>query len=348
MLEKITDKITEDEAALYDRQIRLWGLDAQRRLRAARVLLIGVGGLGAEVAKNIVLSGIKSLTLLDHQVVTKEAFTSQFLIPRSELGKNRAESSLGRVQLLNPMVEISADPTDVADKEDAFFTDFDVVCATCCEKQQLQRLNEICHKSDILFFAGDVFGFYGAMFSDLNTHEYAVEVKQNSAEKAIDATSAASTAPPAAKKQKTEPAEMKTVKKTTKFTRFSSALNINWREEAYVKRLKRMPKTFFIYRVLLEFRSVHRRDPSVEHVQTDKEELKQISSRLLPQIGVEPTIIQEDFYDYCFAELCCVCAVVGGVLAQEIIKAVSQKDAPHRNFFFYDGVSGDGMVDCLA
>jgi ubiquitin-like 1-activating enzyme E1 A len=40
------------------------------RLRAARVLLIGVGGLGAEVAKNIVLAGIKTLTLLDHRSVS--------------------------------------------------------------------------------------------------------------------------------------------------------------------------------------------------------------------------------------------------------------------------------------
>ena len=39
------------------------------RLRASRVLLIGMRGLGAEVAKNIVLSGIKSLTLLDHTLV---------------------------------------------------------------------------------------------------------------------------------------------------------------------------------------------------------------------------------------------------------------------------------------
>jgi len=42
-------------------------------LRAARVLLIGVGGLGAEVAKNIVLSGVKSITLLEHQLVSGTA-----------------------------------------------------------------------------------------------------------------------------------------------------------------------------------------------------------------------------------------------------------------------------------
>ncbi|CAM5129083.1 unnamed protein product [Natator depressus] len=44
--------ISEEEAAQYDRQIRLWGLEAQRRLRASRVLLVGMKGLGAEVAKN--------------------------------------------------------------------------------------------------------------------------------------------------------------------------------------------------------------------------------------------------------------------------------------------------------
>ena len=42
-------QLTEDEAALYDRQIRLWGLNAQRRIRAARVLVAGLGGVGAEV-----------------------------------------------------------------------------------------------------------------------------------------------------------------------------------------------------------------------------------------------------------------------------------------------------------
>lgn len=42
-----------------------------------------------------------------------------------------------------------------------------------------------------------------------------------------------------------------------------------------------------------------------------------------------------------------VCAVVGGVLGQEVIKAVSRKDAPHKNFFFYD-LEGNGMVDCFG
>lgn len=43
----------------------------KNRLRGSRVLLAGLGGLGAEVAKNLILAGVKGLTLLDHEQVHK-------------------------------------------------------------------------------------------------------------------------------------------------------------------------------------------------------------------------------------------------------------------------------------
>ena len=82
----------------------MWGLDAQKRLRAARVCLLGVSGLGAEVAKNLVLAGINSMEMVDSETVSDQDATSQFLAPRDQLGQNRAEASLQRLQQLNPMV----------------------------------------------------------------------------------------------------------------------------------------------------------------------------------------------------------------------------------------------------
>ncbi|XP_051632671.1 collagen alpha-1(I) chain-like isoform X2 [Manacus candei] len=73
--------ISEEEAAQYDRQIRLWGLEAQKRLRASRVLLVGLRGLGAEVAKNLILAGVRGVTLLDHRQVSQDDPCSQFLVP---------------------------------------------------------------------------------------------------------------------------------------------------------------------------------------------------------------------------------------------------------------------------
>ena len=68
------------------------------RLRAARVLLIGLGGLGAEIAKNLTLSGIKSLTLLDHTVAV--ANSSNFLVNHEFVGKNVSIFKLSKFSLV--------------------------------------------------------------------------------------------------------------------------------------------------------------------------------------------------------------------------------------------------------
>jgi ubiquitin-like 1-activating enzyme E1 A len=57
-------------------------------LRAARVLLIGLDGFGAEIAKNIILAGVNSVTFLDHRNVTKLDRCSQFFAPKEDIGKN--------------------------------------------------------------------------------------------------------------------------------------------------------------------------------------------------------------------------------------------------------------------
>ena len=58
------------------------------RLRASRILLVGISGLGAEICKNLVLSGVKSVTIVDPSPLTEDDLVSQFLAPRQDLGKN--------------------------------------------------------------------------------------------------------------------------------------------------------------------------------------------------------------------------------------------------------------------
>ena len=65
------------------------------RLRASRVLLVGIKGLGAEICKNLVLSGVKSVTIVDPDPVNEEDFVSQFLVQRQDLGKNVSVLSPG-------------------------------------------------------------------------------------------------------------------------------------------------------------------------------------------------------------------------------------------------------------
>lgn len=173
MVENNGIELTEDEAELYDRQIRLWGLESQKRIRTSRILICGLNGLGAEIAKNIILSGVKSVTLLDDKLVSEIDFCSQFLAPHESIGLNRAEASLFRAQALNPMVEIIVDKENVSEKSDEYFHRFDVVVLIEVPTSISIRVNNICRLHGIKFFAGDVWGMNGFAFTDLQEHEFA-------------------------------------------------------------------------------------------------------------------------------------------------------------------------------
>ncbi|XP_057284181.1 SUMO-activating enzyme subunit 1 [Pezoporus wallicus] len=335
--------ISEEEAAQYDRQIRLWGLEAQKRLRASRVLLVGMKGLGAEVAKNLILAGVKGLTMLDHQQVSQEDTRAQFLIPGGSLGRNRAEASLERAQNLNPMVDVKADAGNVDSKPEEFFTQFDAVCLTCCSRDVMVKINHICHKNSVKFFAGDVFGYHGYMFADLGDHEF-VEEKTKVVPKASPGVEDG----PDTKKARVDPSETTMVKKRLVFCPLKEALSVDWSGEKAAAALKRTAPDYFLLQVLLKFRTDNGRDPSPQSYAEDSKLLLQLRSDVLEALGVSAAVLPDDFISYCFSEMAPVCAVVGGILGQEVVKALSQRDPPHNNFFFFDGIKGNGTVECLG
>ena len=232
-------------------QIRLWGLDAQKRLRSAKILVAGMRGLGNEVAKNLVLAGVNSMTILDHEVLSKEDSFSSFLAPTTEVGKNRAQASLERLKQRNPMVEITADDENLDAKEKAFFEKFDVVIVTNYPKDVILKVNKICREIGIKFFSGDIFGFFGYSFMDLVKHEYVEEEV-----KAVDADAAkkkddGEDGPTPAKKAKVQDDdETKVVKKAMDFVPLETALNVDWTSDSYAKRVRRMDPAYFILQVI--------------------------------------------------------------------------------------------------
>ncbi|XP_060928924.1 SUMO-activating enzyme subunit 1 [Limanda limanda] len=339
-IEKEDPVISEEEAAQYDRQIRLWGLDAQKRLRGSRVLLAGLGGLGAEVAKNLILAGVKGLTLLDHEKVSEETCRAQFLVPVTAQGKNRAQASLERAQNLNPMVEVHADPGRVEDKPDDFFLQFDTVCLTGCSRDLMVRVDQLCSQRKIKVFCGDVYGYYGYMFCNLGKEHNYVEEKPKIVKPTKDSNDG-----PEAKKSKVDPNETTLVKKTSSFCTLKEALEVDWTSEKAKAGLKRTPVDYFLLHVLLKFRTDKGRDPDPQSFAADSQLLRQIRDDVLETLAVSSDLLNDDFISYCFSEMSPVCAVMGGVLGQEVVKALSQRDAPHRNFFFFDGRKGNGMVD---
>ncbi|KAK1785943.1 hypothetical protein P4O66_017700, partial [Electrophorus voltai] len=357
MIEKEDNVITEEEAAQYDRQIRLWGLEAQKRLRGSRVLLVGLRGLGAEVAKNLILAGVKGLTLLDHEQVTEESRRAQFLIPVDADGQNQAQASLERAQFLNPMVDVKADTDQVENKSDSFFLQFDAVCLTGCSRDVMVRVDQLCSSRNIKVFCGDIFGYHGYMFSDLGPEHHFVEEKVKIV-KSSDETNDG----PKVKKPKVDPNETTMVKKTASFCSLKEALEVDWTSEEAKASLKRTPPGYFLLHVLLrppillpyptvllKFRTDKGRDPHPGSYAEDSCLLLQIRDDLLEAVGREsgaapgqlrqvltstvpavdvagawatganPVCMRCCLYSTCFSEMAPVCAVVGGVLGQEIV-----------------------------
>lgn len=80
--------ISEDEAKLYDRQLRLWGAAAQARMLASNVLFAGrFRGIAVDAVKNVVLAGVGALTLLDGEDLEPEDLGADYFATEHDIGQ---------------------------------------------------------------------------------------------------------------------------------------------------------------------------------------------------------------------------------------------------------------------
>uniref|UniRef100_A0A2I3RBB5 THIF-type NAD/FAD binding fold domain-containing protein n=1 Tax=Pan troglodytes TaxID=9598 RepID=A0A2I3RBB5_PANTR len=223
-----------------EEQICLWGLEAPKWLRASHVLLVGMKGLGAEIAKNLILAGVKELTMLDHEQISPEEPGAQFLIRIGSVGRNTAEASLERAQNLNPKVDVKLDTEDIEKKPESFFTQFDAV-------DVIVKVAQICHKNSIRFFAGDVSSYHGYTFANLGEHEF-VEEKTKVAKVSQGVEDG-----PDTKRVKLDSSETTMVKKKVVFCPVEEALEVDWSSEKAKAALKRTTSDHFLLQVLLKW-----------------------------------------------------------------------------------------------
>ena len=150
-------KITVEEVKLYDRQIRLWGMEAQQRMRNAKILTLGQNSLMNELLKNIVLAGINHITLLSNKIVTEQDLGNQFLLTENELGKNNTIIK-ERLQKLNPRVDLQVIEQEIDQLTDEFVKEFHIVCMVGQTAAVISKINTICRKHNIVFWAGENMG----------------------------------------------------------------------------------------------------------------------------------------------------------------------------------------------
>lgn len=105
---------------------------------------------------------------------------------------------------------------------------------------------------------------------------------------------------------------------------------------------------FFV--ALIEFRNKHGRNPSISHKAEDIKSLRSIKEDVfnLYQVDGSKCRSTDEILDIIFGEVVPVCAVLGGVIAQEVIKAVSRKEVPINNIFLFDPITYDGKEESVG
>lgn len=153
----------EIDEGLYSRQLYVLGHDAMRRMANSDILISGIGGLGVEIAKNVILGGVKSVTLHDKANCTIGDLSAQYYLSKNDLDKNRAEISCKKLIDLNNYVPIR---TNTGDLTESFIKKFRVVVLTEASVAEQERIAAITHANNIALIIGNTRGIFAQIFCD--------------------------------------------------------------------------------------------------------------------------------------------------------------------------------------
>ncbi|KAM3192229.1 hypothetical protein ACQJBY_069455 [Aegilops geniculata] len=312
------EELTAQETALYDRQIRVWGVDAQKRLSKAHVLVCGVNGTTIEFCKNIVLAGVGSLSLMDDHIVTEDDLNSNFLIPHDESvygGKSRAEVCCESLKDFNPMVRVAVAKGDPSLIDGTFIDRFDIIVVSRASLKTKLFINDNCRKRSkhIAFYSVDCKDSCGEIFVDLQNHSYL-------------------------QKPGGEPEQQE-----LKYPSLQEAISVPWKDLS-----KKTTKLYYAMRVLESYESSEGRNPG-ETSLSDLPAVLALRKDMCDRMSLDESRIPTSLLERLLAagkkEHPPVCAILGGILGQEVIKSISCKGDPIKNFFYFDAADGKGAME---
>ena len=157
------------DSAKYDRQLRMWGEEAQRRLEHAHVCVIGASTVGAETLKCIALPGIGAFTLIDTATVSLEDCGTNFFVHgEQDLGRSRAQAVAEAISELNP--DVKANYLDTMSDDDSFWSQFSVVIATQTSSEQNVSLSKRLRRLDVPLLIVKTYGMIGTFRVDAPDH----------------------------------------------------------------------------------------------------------------------------------------------------------------------------------
>ncbi|KAK3072903.1 E1 ubiquitin-activating protein [Teratosphaeriaceae sp. CCFEE 6253] len=165
-LKQAQDGNGEIDEGLYSRQLYVLGHEAMKKMGSSNVLVAGLRGVGVEIAKNIALAGVKSLTLWDPKPARIEDLSSQFFLHPEDVGKPRAKVTAPRVSELNPYTPVSVHEGESLTGDLEKLKRYQAVVLTDSSLKDQLKVADYCHENRIYVVVTDTYGLFGTIFTD--------------------------------------------------------------------------------------------------------------------------------------------------------------------------------------
>lgn len=148
---------------LHSRQLAVYGRESMRKMAAAQVVILGMNGLGAEIAKNVILAGVKAVVLHDTENVQLRDLGAHFYLSPEDVGSNRASACEAKLQELNSAVSVSASADEITE---TFLSQFNIAVDTGLPLKDAVQLDALCRNQGIAYVRGEIRGVFGSVFCD--------------------------------------------------------------------------------------------------------------------------------------------------------------------------------------
>ncbi len=157
-------ELTKDELSRYSRHLILpaVGVEGQRKLKAARVLCVGAGGLGSPLALYLAAAGVGTLGLVDFDVVDASNLQRQILHSTADVGRKKLDSAEEKLKALNPGVNVVKHDTQLSSANALeILKDYDVIADGTDNFPTRYLVNDACVLLGKPNVYGSVFRFEG-------------------------------------------------------------------------------------------------------------------------------------------------------------------------------------------
>lgn len=150
-------ELSNEEMLRYNRQIVLRGFDfdGQEKLKASRVLVVGLGGLGCAAAPYLASAGVGHLTLLDFDTVSLSNLQRQILHSDATLGQPKVESARRQLAAINPHCQLEAMNAQLDDAQlSTLIARHDAVVDCTDNVSSREQVNRLCFQHKVPLISG--------------------------------------------------------------------------------------------------------------------------------------------------------------------------------------------------